>query len=83
VEVAYEFKAEFGEMRYNKANRTIAGDWVRKQLRARDVRIVDIVRLMDMCVELCLTPTGASVEAAQYARSYEARARRAAVDLCK
>ncbi len=31
--VAYKFKAEFGEMRYNKANKCIAGDWVRREFK--------------------------------------------------
>jgi len=78
-QVAYEFKAEFGELRYNNANRCIAGDWVRKRFRAMDMRYVDIVRHMDVCVELCLTPTVHSVGASELARTPEVRARRALV----
>lgn len=80
---AYEFKAEFGELKYNKANRCIASDWVRKHFRNMDMRAVDIVRHMDVCVELCLLPTAGAVRAARLAKDTDIRARRNAVDPCK
>lgn len=80
---AYAFKAEFGEMRYNKANRLIAGDWVRKHFRDGGMRYVDIARHMDIAVELCLLPTSSAATAAELARTREVRARRAAVDHAK
>lgn len=80
---AYAFKAEHGELRYNKANRVIAGDWVRKHFRAMDMRDVDIVMHMDIAVELCLLPTSRAVMAADLARTREVRERRAAVDHAK
>lgn len=81
--VAYEFKAEFGEMRYNKANRCIAAEWVRRRFRDMDMRYVDIVRHMDVCVELCLLPTKHAVAASRIAASREVRERRSAVDHAK
>jgi hypothetical protein len=80
---AYEFKAEFGELKYNKANRCIASDWVRKHFRDKEMRAVDIVRHMDICVELCLLPTAGAVAAANLAKDRDIRARRAACDPCK
>lgn len=80
---AYEFKAVYGELRYNKANRCIASDWVRKHFRDMDMRNVDIVRHMDIAVELCLLPTKAAVKASHLARDGDIKARRAAVDHCK
>jgi hypothetical protein len=77
---AYAFKAEFGELRYNKANRIVAGDWVRKHFRDGGMRYVDIVRHMDIAVELCLLPTESAVTAARLARTREVAARRAVVD---
>jgi len=82
-ELAYRFKAEFGEMRYNKANRIIASDWCRKTMKDEDVRVVDQVRHLPLAIELCLLPTQHSVAAAEVAGTYEVRARRAAVDLAK
>jgi len=81
--VAYEFKAEFGELKYTKANRCIAGDWVRKRFREMDMRYVDIAIHMDMCVELCLLPTKHAVRAAALARTHEVRDRRSVVDFAK
>ena len=81
--VAYEFKAEFGELRYNKANRCIASDWVRRRFRDMDMRYVDIVIHMDVCVELCLTPTCHAVRAARLAATPEVKGRRALVDYAK
>lgn len=80
---AYAFKAEFGELRYNLANRRIAGDWIRKHFRDGGMRNVDIVRHMDIAVELCLLPTSSAVMAATLARTLEVRERRAAVDHTK
>lgn len=77
---AYEFKAEFGEMKYTKANRLIAGDWVRRHFRASGMRYVDIVRHMDIAVELCLLPTEQAVRSSQLAATREVRERRAAVE---
>lgn len=81
--VAYEFKAEFGELRYNKANRCIAAEWVRRKFRDMDMRYVDIVMHMDVCVELCLLPTKHAVLATGLAATPEVRARRAVVDHVK
>jgi hypothetical protein len=80
---AYAFKAEFGELRYNKANWLVAGDWVRKHFRDMGMRNVDIVRHMDIAVELCLLPTEAAVLSSSLARTREVRERRSAVDLPK
>lgn len=80
---AYEFKAEFGELKYNKANRILAGDWVRKHFLDMGMRKVDIVRHMDIAVELCLLPTCNAVRAAELARTREVRERRSVVDLPK
>jgi len=80
VMTAYEFKAEFGELKYNKANRIIAGDWVRKKFKEMDMRAVDIVRHMSITVELCLVPTTEAVVAASFARDLETRKRRGLVD---
>lgn len=83
-ELAYEFKAEFGELRYNKANRILAGDWVRLRLaKIPDLRAVDRVKHMDIAIELCLLPTKHAVAASKLARSREVRARRGAVDSAK
>jgi hypothetical protein len=82
--LAYEFKAEFGEMRYNNANRIIAGGWVRQKLsEMKDLRKVDMVRHAEMAVELCLLPTAHAVRAAELAKMAEVRGRRAAVALAK
>jgi hypothetical protein len=82
--LAYEFKAEFGEMRYNNANRIIAGGWVRQKLsEMKDLRKVDMVRHAEMAVELCLLPTAHAVRAAELAKTAEVRGRRAAVALAK
>jgi hypothetical protein len=82
-QLAYQFKAEFGELRYNKANRIIAGDWCRKAMADNDVRLTDRVRLLPLAVELCLLPTRHAVQAAELAATYEVRHRRAAADLPK
>jgi len=83
VMTAYEFKAEFGELNYNKANRIIAGDWVRKKFKEMDMRAVDIVRHMSITVELCLVPTTDAVVAASFARALETRKRRGLVNNAK
>lgn len=74
--IAYQFKAEFGEMAYNKANRTIASEWVRNYMRAHDWRTVDIVQQFPMVVELCLTPTVAVETASKFASDLLVRGRR-------
>jgi len=79
---AIAFKEKFGELRYNNANRCVAGDFVRKWLRDTypDMRSVDRVRHTEMAVELALLPTEAAVEAAAFAASAAAARRRAAVN---
>jgi hypothetical protein len=78
--LAYAFQAKFGELRYNKANRIIAGDWVRAEMAAMEMRNVDIVRHMAVTIELCLTPSSSAVVAAQIAQRRAVRERRAAID---
>jgi len=83
-ELAFEFKAEFGELRYNNANRRIASDYVLKAMsNNKDLRNCDRVRLYPLTVELCLLPTRDAVTAANLARTLEVRARRSAVDCCR
>jgi hypothetical protein len=82
-ELAYRFKAEFGELRYNKANRIIASSWVLKTMAGDDVRYVDRVKLEPLAVQLCLLPTQAAVTAARIAQMHEVCARRSAVELPK
>jgi len=80
-EIAYAFKAKNGEMKYNAANRLIAGDFVRKYMADnKDMRDFDKVKLMAVAVELCLLPMAGAVAAAELARSSEFSSRRQAIN---
>jgi hypothetical protein len=81
--LAYEFKAEFGELAYNKANRVIATEWVLRRHKEMSMRHVDSARHTPITVELCLLPTQHAVRATELSRSAEFRGRRAAVDCVK
>jgi hypothetical protein len=83
---AMAFKERFGETRYNKANRLLAGEFVRDFFRSeewRDLRVVDRIRHSEIAIELCLIPTNAAVFAAELRASGAVKSRRAAVDLPK
>jgi len=79
--LAYEFKAEFGDLRYNKANRLLAGDWVRKRMKDMGMRPLHITRLSPMTTELCLVPSVEGIEAQRFAASGLVQGRRAVVEL--
>nr|UUW21100.1 MAG: hypothetical protein [Sanya tombus-like virus 5] len=77
-ELAYRFKAEFGELRYNNANRIIAGEWVRKAMAEnKDLRLADRVWLAPVTEQLCLLPTRAAVFASALASDPDVIGRRA------
>jgi hypothetical protein len=78
--LAYQFQAKYGVMRYNKANRILASEWVRAEMASMSMRSIDIVRHMDLTIELCLTPTSSAVHAQELASSRAIRERRAAFD---
>lgn len=80
---AYAFKAQFGDMKYTKANRIIAGDWIRNHFRDQDMRHYDIAMHVPIAVELALLPTVFTVDAANLADDRAVRKRRGAVDLPK
>lgn len=82
-ELAYMFKAEYGELRYNKANRIIASSWCLRAMAEADVRYVDRVKLLPLAIELCLLPTSAAVFAAGLSATPEVVARRLAADCVK
>nr|WRQ65621.1 tombus P33-like protein [Tolivirales sp.] len=84
-EVAYEFKAKFGELKYNKANQIIAGEFVRSYWREhnKDMRAHDIAMHYPMAVEMCLLPLQGAVEANKMARRRAVVDRRSAVQLPK
>jgi hypothetical protein len=82
-ELAYRFKAAYGELRYNNANLNIASDFCRKAMREEDVRFVDQVSILPVAVQLCLLPTIHALRATQLANTPEVRARRAAVECSK
>lgn len=76
--IAYAFKEKFGDVRDNKANRVIAGDFVRAYLMGvTDLRTVDRVRTAPMAIELCLIPIMETVEAAEVRSSVKVKERRA------
>jgi hypothetical protein len=74
------FKERYGEMKYNLANRAIAGDFIRGWLQKEypDMRAVDRIRHCELAIEMALTPSQAALEAAEFARDSAVRARRAA-----
>jgi len=79
-EVAYQFKAKFGELKYTNANKILAGEFVRNTWAGTDMRAYDVALHTPMAVEACLTPLVGAVEAATYNRMAAVKARRAAVD---
>lgn len=80
-EASMAFKAKFGEMAYNKANRMLAGEFARGWLKDNnpDMRNCDIVLHSEYAVELALTPTPVSVEMARLSRASQLRQRRCEV----
>nr|WRQ65823.1 tombus P33-like protein [Tolivirales sp.] len=82
-DLAYRFKAEYGELRYNNANLCIASDFCRKVMKQEDVRYTDMARILPLAMQLCLLPTDQAAIASQLAKTHEVMARRAAVDCPK
>lgn len=84
-EASIAAKAQFGDLRYNNANRVIVGDFVRKWLRDEypDIRNVDLVRFVPMAIELALLPSVSSVCAQEFSTDKTVCKRRALVNLPK
>lgn len=78
TEAALAFKEKHGELRYNAANRLLAGEFCRKWLRDEhpDLRRVDAVMHATYAVELALTPLEFSVHASGFAADAGVRSRR-------
>lgn len=78
--LAYEFKSEFGCLRYNGANKMVAASWVRKRLLAiEDMRACDRAHLAPLIVELCLVPLATDIAAGGFAADPAVANRRAMV----
>lgn len=80
-EAAMACKEKYGELRYNNANRLVAGDFVRDYLRKQypDLRVVDRVMHASYAVELALTPTRFALAAQRYSQNPCVVSRRAGV----
>lgn len=77
---AMAFKSKHGELRYNNANRMVAGAFVRGYIAEHyhDMRDCDKVRHAMIGEQLALTPTVAAMESTRYAEAPCVRERRAA-----
>ncbi len=77
-EAAAACKDKYGEMRYNNANRIVAGEYVRTYLRETypDLRVVDRVMHSTYAVELALLPTPFAAQASGFSSSSAVKARR-------
>jgi len=80
-EVAWMFKEKFGEVSNSKANRILAGEFVREHFLAKtDMRTVDRVRMAPLAIELCVTPVRDAVRAVELGTTDTLAARRKAVN---
>jgi hypothetical protein len=79
-EAACACKEKYGEMRYNNANRIVAGEFVREYLRKNypDLRVVDRIKHATYAVELALLPMKSAVVAQEFACDPEVMGRRTA-----